>query len=70
MPLILPPVPDRYDPEVETERNRVLVAADRMARHRGVDLDLNRDRLILTAPNGSRWQVVVGNTGTLSTVAL
>lgn len=72
----LPNVPPRYTPDVESDRNRILVTAELTNRKTGQDVDMaggdgtRVPRLILVAPNGSRWSVLVSNTGTLSTVAL
>ena len=68
--LALPSVTEEYDPRQERERDRVLILADseNFKRHR--DVQLTKERLILVAPDGGRWQVTVGNTGTLSTVSL
>ena len=72
----LPNVPPKYSPTAESDRNRVLAAADLLNRKLGQDVDLaggdatRVPRLILVAPNGSRWSVLVSNTGALSTIAL
>lgn len=44
--------------------------ADAQSHKRNRDLEVGNARLILIAPNGTRWSVTVGNTGTLSAVAL
>lgn len=64
----LPEPPDRYDPETEAERNRILEAADEVNLKRGRDAEPNR--LILTSPNGTRWVVSVDDTGTLTATSL
>lgn len=66
------PIPgDRYDRLGESQRNAVLEQSDRLNLKRNQDLELNRGaRIILTAPNGSRWILTVSNTGALSTTAL
>lgn len=62
--------PPRYDPTVEAERNRQIEAADRDAHKRGRDIEVAKARLILTAPNGTRYAVTVSNAGALSAVAV
>lgn len=34
------------------------------------DIELRQNRLILRSPNGTRYEVTVGNTGTLSATAI
>lgn len=79
--LVLPPVPDRYDPDTETERNRILVAADGQNLKGNTDVVLTgvisgstrkdlRPRLILLASDGTRWQIKVSTAGVLSTGAV
>lgn len=68
MKLPLPPV--AYSKAHEIECNRTIEQADRFNHKRGQDVDIADTRLILTAPNGSKWSVVVSNTGTLSTTAI
>ena len=68
--LILPAVTEDYDPRQERERDRVLIQADGQNLKRGRDVQLTNERLILVAPDGGRWQVKVGNTGTLSTTSV
>ncbi len=68
--LVLPKPPDRYDAMIETERNRILVAADAKNLKHGQDVNLLSERLILAASDGSKWQVKVSTSGVLSTVSV
>jgi hypothetical protein len=65
----LPAVPDIYSPAVERRRTAVIEAALAGALRRNADNDLGAGSIILTAPDGSRWKLVVSNSGVLSTVA-
>lgn len=47
---------------------RAIEAADRMNYKRGQDIELGTNSIILTAPNGIRYKLVVSNAGALSTV--
>lgn len=62
--------PGSYSPRYDLERNRQLEAADRQNLKRGKDIEVGPGRLILTAPNGTRYAVSVDNTGALTTDAL
>lgn len=67
MSLVLPPTPEDYDAQRERERNLLLEQEDRRNLKRGTDVEVDRARLILRSPNGTRWQVEVDDTGALST---
>lgn len=70
MKMALPrPVP-RYDPNYQTEINRVIQLLSERAFQRGERVDVGRAGVVLTAPNGSRWLLTVSNTGVLGTTAL
>ena len=49
---------------------RAIEAADKMNYKRGQDVDIGGNSLILTAPNGTRYKVVVSDAGALSTVVV
>ena len=73
--MIFPDQPATYQRQVEVERNRVLVQADLRNVKLGADINLQavgtkRTRLILQAPNGTRWQVLVSNLGALSATSV
>jgi len=61
----------RYLEVAERARNDAIARAFRKARSEDQDIELITPvRLILHAPDGGRWQIVVDNAGNLSTVAL
>jgi hypothetical protein len=65
------PIPSKaYDALQETTRNRILEIEDARNRKLGADIELSEDRLILRSPDGSRWVLVVDNTGALSAEAI
>ncbi len=66
----LPTAPQQYDPRNEQQARFQLEQEDARNLKRGGDIDVGSGRVILTAPNGSRWLLTVGNTGTLGTTAL
>lgn len=49
---------------------RAIEAEDRMNYKRNQDIDVGMNSIILTAPNGMRYKLVVSNAGALSTVAV
>lgn len=49
---------------------RAIEQADRMNYKRGQDIEVGTNSVILTAPNGMRYRLVVSNAGALSTVAV
>jgi len=54
----------------EADMRRAIEAADRENHKRGRDVDISPGRLILTSPNGTRYEVVVSNAGALSASAV
>lgn len=62
----LPNPPPTYRPVHEHERSRQIEAADKRNHKRGADIEVAPGRLILTAPNGTRYVVSVTNAGALS----
>lgn len=54
----------------QQEVRRQIELAEQSNHKRGRDIEVGEARLVLTAPNGGRWSVVVSNTGVLSAVAL
>ena len=60
----------------KAEANRQIEAADALNHKRGQDVEVSggnatrKARLILVSPNGTRWSVLVGNTGTLSATSI
>ncbi len=59
----LPPPPAAYDRNDQTAARRELERADGKNQKRGQDIEVGSARLILTAPDGSRWAFTVDNTG-------
>lgn len=49
---------------------RAIEAADRMNYKRDQDIDLGMTSIILTAPDGTRYRLVVSNAGLIGTVAV
>jgi hypothetical protein len=69
--LVVPPPPRGYDPQYLRKLNNILVELDFAARKHGQDVELTSpERLILSSPNGARWEIRVDNTGSVSAVAL
>ena len=66
----LPNPAGAYNPRMEIERNRQIEAADAQNRKQGRDVEIGNNKLVLRSPNGSRWQITVSNTGTISATAL
>lgn len=65
------PVPGTaFDRNIAIRGNATLETEDLRNRKKGSDVELTAERLIIRSPNGSRWQITVSNTGTLSAVAL
>ncbi|TWI32746.1 hypothetical protein [Paracoccus sulfuroxidans] len=66
----LPDAPPAYSQMAEIARNRVIEAEFAKTFRKGRDTEIGEGRLILTVPNGTRWQVTVSNAGALSAVAV
>lgn len=71
------PIPaPKYDPAMEMQRNRILEQTLGSVYIDGQDIEVggrnaNRSqRLILKAPDGSRWSVTVSNAGVLAAAAI
>lgn len=63
----LQPPPLEYNHSFEVERNREIEAQDLMNRKKRQDLEVaGGERLILSSPNGARYEVKVSNTGALT----
>jgi len=66
----LPIQSPEYSTTAENERNRVIESADLSNHKRNQDVEIGEGRLILTAANGSRFNVTVNNAGALVVVSL
>ena len=66
----LPTPQAQYTPRVEIERNRQIEASDRQNRKEGRDVDVGSNKLILKSPDGTRWQISVNDSGTITAIAL
>ena len=71
MSLGLPAPGPGYDAGNEAQMRAALEREDKANMKKTQDVDVGgKRRLILTAPNGSRWSVTVSNSGTLSATAV
>lgn len=70
MSLKLPPPRSGYDPAFEAQKTALMERADAENYKSNQDIELRQNRLILRSPNGTRYEVTVGNTGTLSATAI
>lgn len=59
-----------YSVQDQAQMRRQLTQAEQANRKIGQDVDVGAQKLILAAPNGSRWRVTVANDGALSATAL
>ena len=67
----LPTPPAKYDPSYEAQKNVLLEQADQLNVKRLLDVEvISPQRLILRSPNGTRYALVVSNTGVLSATAI
>lgn len=63
--------PDAYSRQDQDRLRTTLDQMDERNRKKGEDVEVaGAERLIKASPNGSRWEIVVANDGTLSAVAL
>lgn len=66
----LPPPGPQYDIENEAQARTEIAREDRRNLKTGRDVDIGDAKLILTSPDGTRFQVVASNGGAISLVAL
>jgi hypothetical protein len=67
----LPRAPNAYSREDQDRLRTELDKMDAKSRKAGQDVEVaGSERLILSSPNGSRWDIQVSNAGALSAVAL
>lgn len=68
--MILPKAPAAYERADQDRLREALRRADGEYLKRGRDVEVGSGRLILTAPDGSRWAIRVSNTGLLTAAAV
>ena len=68
--MILSPAPAAYDRADQTALRESVQRADAANLKRGRDVEVGRGRVILTAPGGQRFALVVADDGELGAVAL
>jgi hypothetical protein len=67
----LPRAPNAYSREDQDRLRTELDKMDAKSRKAGQDVEVaGSERLILSSPNGARWDIQVSNAGALSAVAL
>tara|TARA_E500000331_G_scaffold48866_1_gene41944 strand:- start:164 stop:370 length:207 start_codon:yes stop_codon:yes gene_type:complete len=62
----LPDAPSNYDPVYESEKNNILEKIDQQNFKRLSDVEIGSARLIIESPNGTRYKIVVDDSGNLS----
>ena len=70
MTMRLPPSPVDYVLSTVQQRNLTIELADKQNHKKDQDVEIGAARLVLRAPNGTRWSVTVDNSGNLGTTAL
>lgn len=68
--MILPAAPERYDEIAFSKMNLLIEQADGLNHKKNQDVEVGAARLILRAPNGSRYSITVDNSGNLGATAL
>ncbi|HKU64440.1 MAG TPA: hypothetical protein VJQ06_05230 [Rhizomicrobium sp.] len=68
--MILPKAPASYDSGDEQRTRHAITQEDKLNRKTTSDVEVGKQRLVLTSPNGSRWSLSISNGGVLSTTAL
>lgn len=66
----LPRILDAYSGFMERERNRQIEAADRENHKKNQIIEVGSGALVLTSPDGARWEIVVSNAGAISATSL
>lgn len=63
--------PKAYDEGDQNRLREELRRTDQLNRKKGQDLEIAGDeKLILSSPDGTRWQITVANDGTVGSTAL
>jgi hypothetical protein len=68
MSLKLPQPGPSYSQGTQQRANQAIEAADVGNRKKGQDVEISSERLVLHSPTGLRWEIIVSDTGALSTV--
>ena len=68
--MILPNASVRYDSTLIDQMTNLIEQADNLNHKKNQDVEIGAARLILRAPNGTRYSVTVDNSGTLGATAL
>ena len=68
--MILPKAPEIYNAGDEQRTRHAIEQEDKFNRKTTSDVEVGKQRLILTSPNGNRWSLTISNGGVLSTTAL
>lgn len=67
--LILPKAAPAYDQSNEEEARQALRLADQQNAKKGETLYFDRNEVVISAPDGSRWALKVDNAGAVTTEA-
>jgi frataxin-like iron-binding protein CyaY len=66
----LPTASQEYSSNLQQQANFIIEQEDRRNFKKDTDVNINDGRLILKAPNGTRYKVTVDNSGNLGTTAI
>jgi len=68
--MILATAPAQYGQNDQASMRRILESADKLNRKKNEDVEVAKQRLILTSPDGTRFNITVANDGTISATSL
>ncbi len=68
--MIIPRPPEDYNLQDQSAFRTQVQQADALNYKRNQDVEIAQGRLILKSPNGTRYEITVSNTGTLSATAI
>jgi hypothetical protein len=66
----LPAASQEYNASLQQQSNFILEQEDRKNFKKDTDININDGRLILKAPDGTRYKLTVDNSGNLGTTAI
>jgi len=66
----LPSTAAQYSATLQQQTNFLIEQEDRRNFKKDTDININDGRLILKAPNGTRYKLTVDNSGNLGTTAI